>query len=184
MACPGGCIDGGGQPVSWESDFKEKRTEGLYNVDKMLQLHKPQDNPYIHELYKNNLGEVGGEKAHDLLHTHYHARRRITEGNISLGDHTNKKIEIKVCIGTNCFVKGSQDILKKVMSYVSEHDLEKEVEFGCMDDHVDVNATFCMEKCDKAPNIKVGNISIEKATSDKVIEVLSKQLNQKLVSME
>lgn len=184
MACPGGCIDGGGQPVSWESDFKEKRTEGLYNVDKMLQLHKPQDNPYIKELYSKNLGEIGGQKAHDLLHTHYQARRRITEGGISLGEHTSKKIEIKVCIGTNCFVKGSQDILKKLMAYVSEQDLENEVEFKAIDDQVDVNATFCMEKCNKAPNVKVENISIEKASYSKVVEVLEEQLKSKLVQLE
>jgi NADH-quinone oxidoreductase subunit G len=184
MACPGGCIDGGGQPVSWEPDFKAKRTAGLYNADKMLQLHKPQDNPYIHELYKNNLGEVGGNKAHELLHTKYKARRRITETKISLGHHTNKKIEIKVCIGTNCFVKGSQDILKKLMKYISENNLENIVEFKAIDDHVDVSATFCMENCLNAPNIKVGGINIEKATYEKVIEILEKQLSLKLIELE
>lgn len=176
MACPGGCIDGGGQPVSWDPHFKEKRTEGLYNVDKMLQLHKSQDNPYVQELYKNNLGEIGGHKAHELLHTHYHPRRRIVEDNISLGTKDNKKIEVKVCIGTNCFVNGSQEILKKLMNYVAEKNLENEVDFVGIDNHVDVSATFCMEKCEKAPNVKVGSISIEKATFEKVIEVLEKQL--------
>ncbi len=181
MACPGGCIDGGGQPVSWETNFKERRTEGLYNVDKMLQLHKPQDNPYVHELYKNTLGEVGGHKAHELLHTHYHSRRRIVEDNISLGNNDNRKIEVKVCVGTNCFVNGSQDILKKLMSYVAENNLENEVDFIGIDNHVDVSATFCMEKCDKAPNVKVGSVNIEKASYDKVLEILEKQLNEKLV---
>ena len=181
MACPGGCIDGGGQPVSWETDFKERRTEGLYNVDKMLQLHKPQDNPYVQELYKSTLGEVGGHKAHELLHTHYHSRRRIIEDNIFLGNNDKKKIEVKVCVGTNCFVNGSQEILKKLMNYVAENNLDDEVDFVGIDNYVDVSATFCMEKCDKAPNVKVGSVSIEKASYDKVIEILEKQLNEKLV---
>ena len=181
MACPGGCINGGGQPISWESDFKEKRTEGLYNVDKMLQLHKPQDNPYVQELYKNNLGEIGGEKAHKLLHTHYYARRRINEANISLGQGDQKKIEVKVCIGTNCFVKGSQEILKKLMNYVTENDLEDMIDFRAIDDHLDVSATFCMERCNKAPNVSVGSINIEKASFEKVVEVIEKQLKNSLM---
>ena len=46
MACPGGCINGGGQPVSVDRLVRKKRTEGLYRTDKMLQLHKSQENPY------------------------------------------------------------------------------------------------------------------------------------------
>jgi NADH-quinone oxidoreductase subunit G len=71
MACPGGCINGGGQPVTNHADVKAKRTAGLYENDKMLQLHKPQDNPYITELYDKLLGHPGSGTAHDLLHTHY-----------------------------------------------------------------------------------------------------------------
>ena len=60
MACPGGCIGGAGQPVSADMDAMRKRTKGIYENDRMLQLHKSQDNPYITELYGNVLGEVGG----------------------------------------------------------------------------------------------------------------------------
>ncbi|MCK9476483.1 MAG: [FeFe] hydrogenase, group A, partial [Candidatus Muirbacterium halophilum] len=57
MACPGGCIGGAGQPVSKDIDTNEKRTKGLYDTDKTLQLHKSQDNPYIQELYEKHLEE-------------------------------------------------------------------------------------------------------------------------------
>ena len=79
MACPGGCIGGAGQPVSTTRDARALRTKGLYHADKMLQLHKSQDNVFITECYAKFLGEIGGEKAHHLLHTSYQSRRRIAD---------------------------------------------------------------------------------------------------------
>ena len=74
------------------------------------------------QCYENNLGEVGGEKAHRLLHTHYHHRRRIDEKEISLiepvGTETGPRLEVKVCVGTSCFVKGSQELLNRLTTYV------------------------------------------------------------------
>ena len=61
------------------SDTRALRTKGLYNADKMLQLHKSQDNVFITECYAKFLGEIGGEKAHHLLHTSYQSRRRIAD---------------------------------------------------------------------------------------------------------
>jgi len=75
MACPGGCINGGGQPVTRDANFKAKRTVSLYDSEKTLQLHKPQDNPYVTELYKTLLQHPGSETAHELLHTSYRARK-------------------------------------------------------------------------------------------------------------
>ena len=60
MACPGGCIGGAGQPVFSDPLVKRQRTKGIYENDRMLELHKSQDNPYITELYDTVLGEVGG----------------------------------------------------------------------------------------------------------------------------
>lgn len=72
MACPGGCIDGGGQPfIRGNRDILTKRTEVLYNVDKDKTIRKSHDNPMIKELYKEYLLEANGEIAHKLLHTHY-----------------------------------------------------------------------------------------------------------------
>jgi NADH-quinone oxidoreductase subunit G/NADP-reducing hydrogenase subunit HndD len=78
MACPGGCISGGGQPRPADvSDFmslREQRISGIYRADVELPVRKSHENQAVQELYHTFLGEVGGEKAHHLLHTHYHAR--------------------------------------------------------------------------------------------------------------
>ena len=60
------------------------RTKGLYHADKMLQLHKSQDNVFITDCYAKFLGEIGGEKAHHLLHTSYQSRRRIMDESLPL----------------------------------------------------------------------------------------------------
>ena len=71
MACPGGCIGGAGQPVSLDANVRRQRTRGIYEVDKNLDLHKSQENHFVTEVYARHLGEIGGKKAHQLLHTHY-----------------------------------------------------------------------------------------------------------------
>lgn len=183
MSCPGGCIAGGGQPISFDPDYKIKRQQGLYKADTMLQLHKSQDNPYVQALYQDYLGEPGSEKAHHLLHTHYHGRRRITNENITVKESAQAKININVCVGTNCFVKGSQEILKEIMSYVSEEKLEDYVSFDEQEDIVDVNATFCFEKCESAPLVSINNKKIERADIGQVKKALHEEL-AKLVATE
>jgi NADH-quinone oxidoreductase subunit G len=79
MACPGGCVGGAGQPYFYEENVKIERSQGLYDYDKMLQLHKSQDNPYVQELYRNLLLEPGSSKAHSLLHTSYQNKEHIFE---------------------------------------------------------------------------------------------------------
>lgn len=72
MACPGGCINGGGQPRSCDnSSIKEKRAEGLYAEDKELKLRESHENPDIIKLYKECLEKPGSHKSHELLHTSY-----------------------------------------------------------------------------------------------------------------
>ncbi|MBQ1613906.1 MAG: iron hydrogenase small subunit, partial [Selenomonas sp.] len=72
MACPGGCIGGGGQPIGTTNTIRKKRMAALYEIDRNLPLRKSHENPDILTLYKDFLGEPLGEKAHELLHTHYH----------------------------------------------------------------------------------------------------------------
>ena len=178
MACPGGCIAGGGQPVSFDPDFKAKRKKGIYNADVQLQLHKSQENPYVKELYEKVLGEIGGPVAHELLHTHYHGRKRIQEEPLSIRHTEQPKIDVSVCVGTNCFVRGSQTILKNLMKYVSENRLEDIVGFEGQKEMVDVKATFCFEKCTKGPVVKINNKVIEKATYEKALDVLIKEVHR------
>ncbi|HPN82154.1 MAG TPA: NADH-dependent [FeFe] hydrogenase, group A6 [Spirochaetota bacterium] len=80
MACPGGCVGGGGQPYPHQGEYTidfdlyRKRAGALYAIDKDKELRKSHKNPHVLELYKDYLGEVGGHKAHELLHTHYQVR--------------------------------------------------------------------------------------------------------------
>ncbi len=80
MACPGGCVNGGGQPIQPASvrnftDLRAERAKALYSVDAEMEMRKSQDNPAVQTLYKEFLGEVGGHKAHEILHTSYVARK-------------------------------------------------------------------------------------------------------------
>jgi iron-only hydrogenase group A len=80
MACPGGCIGGGGQPYPSEGhhvldpEVLKKRAKALYAIDEAKQLRKSHENPYIQRLYKEFLGVPNGEKSHELLHTTYQIR--------------------------------------------------------------------------------------------------------------
>jgi NADH-quinone oxidoreductase subunit G len=77
MACPGGCINGGGQPyIHGDTSILEKRTHGLYKIDEAKTIRKSHDNPYIKKLYDEFLGEPGSAKAHELLHTHYFRKNK------------------------------------------------------------------------------------------------------------
>jgi len=76
MACPGGCINGGGQPVvdartQAVVDVKAKRAGALYSEDEASTIRKSHENPNVQLMYKEFFGEPGSHKAHELLHTHY-----------------------------------------------------------------------------------------------------------------
>jgi NADH-quinone oxidoreductase subunit G len=75
MACPGGCINGGGQPfIGGDTRIVEKRMAAIYAADCGLPLRKSHQNPSIQKLYKDFLGEPGSHLAHELLHTSYTKR--------------------------------------------------------------------------------------------------------------
>lgn len=78
MACPGGCIGGGGQPFHrGNMDVLRKRASALYREDRGKTLRKSHENPYIKQLYNEFLGVPCGPLAHSLLHTHYFNRKKI-----------------------------------------------------------------------------------------------------------
>ncbi len=81
MCCPGGCVNGGGQPIQPASvrnttDLKALRAKALYDQDAGMTLRKSHQSPVIKELYENYFDGFGGEKAHHALHTSYVARQR------------------------------------------------------------------------------------------------------------
>ena len=74
MACPGGCIGGGGQPYVTKKETRMARMDAIYQVDEDMPLRKSHDNPAVQQLYKDFLKEPLGEMSHHLLHTHYTKR--------------------------------------------------------------------------------------------------------------
>lgn len=81
MACPGGCVNGGGQPiqsskVKMDIDLRSERAKALYEEDLAMPVRKSHENPIVKEMYAEYIGEPCGHKAHELLHTHYKARAK------------------------------------------------------------------------------------------------------------
>jgi NADH-quinone oxidoreductase subunit G len=170
MACPGGCIAGAGQPVSFEQDTRQRRTQGLYDADKTLQLHASQENPYLARCYDSTLEGIGSHRAHELLHTGYSSRKRVMDEGFSVLDPSaSRTLEINVCVGTGCYLRGSQRLLQQLVNYVRQQQLEGTV---------DVRATFCFEACDKGPNVRIGDIVMHRCTFEMVRAELDKQLSQ------
>jgi len=77
MACPGGCIGGGGQPRFTDNDIRGKRIAAIYLEDEEKRLRKSHENPAVLELYEKFLGEPLGHRSHELLHTKYTERERV-----------------------------------------------------------------------------------------------------------
>lgn len=82
MACPGGCVNGGGQPIvnaklKEKVDIRLERAKGIYGEDKDLPIRKSHKNPYIKKLYEEFLKEPNSEVSHKYLHTHYVKRDRF-----------------------------------------------------------------------------------------------------------
>ncbi len=82
MCCPGGCINGGGQPIvpatvrNFEN-YREKRAKVLYDIDKNAPLRKSHENPMVKKVYDEYFGSFGSHKAHEILHTSYVARKKF-----------------------------------------------------------------------------------------------------------
>lgn len=168
MACPGGCVGGAGQPVFTDMEVRRKRTKGIYENDRMLELHKSQDNPYITELYNAYLGDVGGEKAHALLHTHYKSRKRIVDEDMQLTySDRDEGLEVNVCFGTSCFIKGSQKLFRAILDYINANGLKNKV---------NVSASFCFESCERGPVARIGTRVIEHCTVDTAIESIKEEI--------
>jgi NADH-quinone oxidoreductase subunit G/[NiFe] hydrogenase diaphorase moiety small subunit len=75
MACPGGCLGGGGQPIPTNPEIRMKRAEAIYAEDHNMEYRKSHENPVVTKLYKEFLPDGPcGHKSHVLLHTHYTKR--------------------------------------------------------------------------------------------------------------
>jgi NADH-quinone oxidoreductase subunit G/NADP-reducing hydrogenase subunit HndD len=76
MGCLGGCIGGGGQPITSQAGVKGNRMEGLYQIDRDSVIRQSHKNPAVIKLYEDFLGKPLSPKSHSLLHTHYLARKK------------------------------------------------------------------------------------------------------------
>jgi NADH-quinone oxidoreductase subunit G len=149
MACPGGCINGAGQPVTYDAAVVAKRGRSLYEIDASGTLRAAQHNPALKETYKQFLGEVGGPAAHHLLHTHYANRRRVRDGALHLHGTPESSVSVEVCVGTNCCLHGAHDLLR---------DLVKHIDAQQIGNRVEVKAAFCFERCSGAsPVVRIGD---------------------------
>jgi len=82
MCCPGGCVNGGGQPIQPASvrnvfDIKAMRAKALYDQDAAMTLRKSHESPFVKALYEEYFGSFGSHKAHEVLHTEYVARNKF-----------------------------------------------------------------------------------------------------------
>lgn len=168
MACPGGCVGGGGQPVNAERDCDRVRAQELRDNDRMLAVHRSQENPYVAELYERLLGEVGGPRAHQFLHTHYHSRRRLAATDFAVAGKGDS-LDVRVCVGTGCYLRGAQTLVTKLSHFVSDRNLEKEVS---------VSASFCHEFCDRGPTVTINGERFERCTFDQVSSLVSERLGK------
>ena len=140
----------------------------MYDNDNALELRKPQENLYVQQVYKEILGAVGGQKAHELLHTHHINRRRITEKPFIIQAASDEKhVNVNVCFGTGCMLRGSQKLLKSILEFIETDNIQNKVE---------VKASFCFEKCSRGPVVSVVTTVIEKATIETVSAEIQKEL--------
>ncbi len=84
MACPGGCVMGGGQPIRTSKerssiDIRKLRADCLYSIDEKSTVRKSHENPIVKKIYKDYLEKPGSHKAHELLHTEYQERQQYKD---------------------------------------------------------------------------------------------------------
>jgi NADH-quinone oxidoreductase subunit G len=151
MACPGGCVNGGGQPSVMDNRASvRERSKGLYDNDRMLQFHVSSENPHLREIYKE---ELSPEKSHELLHTTYENRQRIQQEDFVINETPGeKKLSLSVCFGTSCFLRGSQELYKELTEFIRTSSLEDVTEF---------KANFCGKMCKKGPVVKINDVTLE-----------------------
>lgn len=93
MACPGGCVGGGGQPYGSDLAMRARRGQGLYNEDKAMVMRQSHENPSVmgeDGIYAKFLGEPGSKKSHKLLHTNYWKRSTNTGAPLEVVTHKHK----------------------------------------------------------------------------------------------
>jgi NADH-quinone oxidoreductase subunit G len=167
MACPGGCVNGAGQPRPGR-DAVAARTAAIHRADRCEQLLNSADNTEVARLYQDTLGEPGSHACHELLHTSYQHRRRIDDLDLLLTTgEPGGRLLATVCLGTSCHLRGSQAVLRGLLDQVDAKG------WGAQ---VDVRATFCLEQCASGPTCKVGTEVLTAATVETAVATIGARL--------
>ncbi|SFR01589.1 [FeFe] hydrogenase, group A [Desulfoscipio geothermicus] len=168
MACPGGCVGGGGQPDANDTAARVQRLKSIYRLDAVEQVHKAQDNVYVNKIINEWLQGPGSHAAHHDLHTGYVHRRRITGKPMEItGDAGNGQVDVSVCIGTGCYLRGSYEVLTRFTDLVRVCGLEG---------YVRLNGTFCLEHCDQGVSVRVNDEIITGVTPENAEEVFRNKI--------
>lgn len=148
MACPGGCINGSGNPTPKLEGETGQRLDVLYRLDQEAPIRTSQDNPTVRAVYENWLGKPDSETSHQALHTTYRRRSMRLEapGEDALL-REQPVIDVGICIGTNCYLKGSWRLLEGLAAEIRRRGLS---------DRFRVKARFCTGRCGEGPNVVVG----------------------------
>ncbi|MBO8136832.1 MAG: iron hydrogenase small subunit [Desulfotomaculum sp.] len=163
MSCPGGCVGGGGQPGVNDTAARVKRIKEIYSLDAVNQVHKAQDNIYVNKILEDWFGGPASSGTHNDLHTKYTPRKRISGKPIDINNaEKGGSVQVSVCVGTGCYLRGSYDIMNKFAELIKQMGLEG---------HVDLNGTFCLEQCDKGVSIKVDDEIITGVTEENVEQI-------------
>ncbi len=172
MACPGGCISGGGQPNGVTDEIRRKRQQGLYAADKTHQVQKSQENYLVERCYEEHIGgHPGSHEAHTLLHTVYQNRSQLFDAKIPVMRGTAAKrlpITVTICAKQqNC---PGQLLLGMICQYVKDNQLA---------DRVDVDAAFSSRpESDGTICVTVGDQVVERTKFTNAANTLEQLENQ------
>ena len=121
---------------------------------------------------ENGFKTPNSHTAHELLHTTYKHRRRLTGEIIDVQEGFAKdRVKVSVCVGTCCYTNGSYDTMTKLMDIAEERGYA---------DKMDFKASFCFENCNQGPNVEVDGVLHGNVTPDKAVEFLNNVIEPEL----
>jgi len=147
MACPGGCINGSGNPAPLLASDTAQRLDVLYRLDEEAPIRTSQDNPSVQEIYSNWLGQPFSEISHHALHTGYRRRSMRLQEPVEKPQREAPVVDVGVCIGTNCYVKGSWKLLEGLAAELRRRGISERFR---------IKARFCTGECAGGPNVTIG----------------------------
>lgn len=167
MACPGGCINGSGNPAPLLKSDTEHRLEVLYRLDEEAPIRTSQDNISVQDIYKNWLGKPDSDVSHHALHTTYKRRTMRVQEIKEEAAQLKSAVDVGVCIGTNCYVKGSWKLLEGLAAELKRRGLSESFR---------IKARFCTGACESGPNVVVGSHIIPMEKPDQVADFVDAHL--------